>query len=75
MVGVRSKVISRLKGGETLIHVLPKGDSETETPFQYLSGGGRVTATTYSKLKPNLRPVSSGLFPSAEPQEWEWANG
>lgn len=75
MAVVQSEVISRLKGGETIIHVLPKGDSESETPFQYLSGGGRVTAVTYLKLRSNLRSISSGLFPGAEPQEWEWRDG
>lgn len=25
--------------------------------------------------EPSAVPVSPGLFPSAEPQEWEWANG
>jgi len=75
MAVIQSEVISRLECGETIIHVLPKGDSESEQPYQYLSGGGWVTGATYNKLKPKLRPVSSGLFPDAEPQEWERDNG
>lgn len=70
-----SDVIKRLKSGETLIHVLPNGGMETEEPFQYLSGGGRVTRATYQKLKPQLLPISPGLFADAEPQEWQWADG
>jgi hypothetical protein len=70
-------VISRLKGGETLIHVIERENGQHK-PFQYLSGGGRVTAATYRKLtdpeNPCLQPVSSGLFPDAEPQEWGWVH-
>lgn len=70
----QSQVIERLKAGETIVHVLPRGDTPSEEPFQYLSGGGRVTRATYIKLKPNLRPISRGLFDDSEPQEWEWAD-
>ena len=75
MAVVQAEVIQRLKAGETLVRVLPKGDTESEKPFQYLSGGGRVTAATYQKLMPQLSPVSAGLFPDAGPQEWGWADG
>jgi hypothetical protein len=36
----RQDVIDRLKAGETIIHVLPKGGTEPDKPIQYLSGGG-----------------------------------
>lgn len=36
----QNDVIDRLKAGETIIRVLPKGDTESEKPYQYLSGGG-----------------------------------
>ena len=64
-------VINRLKGGETLIHVIERVGGEHK-PYQYLSGGGRVTARTYEKIKPRLEASSPGLFPDAEPQEWRW---
>jgi hypothetical protein len=37
----RQDVIDRLKAGETIIHVLPKGGTEPDKPIQYLSGGGQ----------------------------------
>lgn len=70
-------VISRLKSGEALIRVNEHVSGEFR-PFQYLSGGGRVTARTYEKLTtsepPLLMPLSLGLFPDAEPQEWGWVD-
>lgn len=67
-------VIKRLKAGETLVHVIEREKkSGNHKPYQYLSGGGRVTVATYEKLRPQLSPVSVGLFPDAEPQEWEWS--
>ncbi len=74
----QKEVISRLKAGETIVHVIERING-THKPYQYLSGGGRVTADTYQKLtnpeKPLLQPVSAGLFQDAEPQEWGWADG
>jgi hypothetical protein len=70
----QAEVIERLKAGETVINVLPKGDTESDKAFQYLSGGGRITKATYRKITPNLKPISAGLFPDAEPQEWGWAD-
>lgn len=73
----RSDVEARLKSGETLVRVLPKGDTESEDAYQYLSGGGNVTKATYAALtggkKPKLKPISPGLFSDSEPQEWGWA--
>lgn len=70
----QNNVIARLKAGETLLCVLPRGNSESELPYQYLSGGGRVTKATYQKIKPQLSPICDGLFPDAEPQEWRWSH-
>ena len=71
----QSNVINRLKSGETLVHVIENKGGKSFS-FQYLSGGGRVTSATYAKLtNPEGRlvePVSFGLFPDAEPQEWRW---
>ena len=71
MAVLQQEVIKRLKEGETLVHVIER-EGEKHKPYQYLSGGGRVTVATYEKLRPQLSPVSAGLFPDAEPQEWEW---
>lgn len=77
MMAVRQgDVIERLKAGETLLRVLPRGDCASEGVKALLSGGGNVTEATYRRLTtsepPMVAPVSPGLFPDAEPQEWGW---
>lgn len=74
MVVRQNEVIARLKAGETLIVVHPVG---ADGGFQYLSGGGRVSAATFKRLTETdaaLTPLSPGLFPDADPQEWGWAD-
>ncbi len=75
---VQVEVISRLKAGETLVHVMPDGHGHRQRdgkkPIHYLSGGGRVTDATYVKLKPQMKPVSKGLFEDVDPQEWGWSD-
>ncbi|SMP36419.1 hypothetical protein [Shimia sagamensis] len=72
MAVIQKEVMRRLKEGETLLCSLPVGDSATDRPVYFLSGGGRVTTATYHKLTSEMEAVSPGLFEDLEPQEWRW---
>ena len=63
MAVVQAEVIQRLKAGETLVRVLPKGDTESEKPFQYLSGGGQGNRRHLSEAHASAFAGQRGTVP------------
>ncbi|WP_282091322.1 hypothetical protein [Epibacterium ulvae] len=68
----QSETTKRLQSGETLITTFTRGHAVT-----HASGGGTVKPDFFTRLKADgmLTPISAGLLPDSDPQEWGWADG